>query len=482
MNNSQRVRAWFEAPEVVGDETLRQVALFNQIFKWGVIFLSSTLLVYPFVANARNAAQYLYISLVLLGGLFLAKALLNSGWISAAGYLITTVFWLTFVWATLFSPDGMASTSFLAAVTITPILAGFINGTKVSVLVTLLNWGFGAYLTWLDVTDITRNVAYYEEPLFRYFALMIMVSVFPLIVYVWHRNLHDTVASVRLSEKAQAETAAYRRQNVALEEAVDARTSALEESLAREQQMAEKLALALEAETQLGELQSRIITVVSHEFRTPLSVINSSSELLQQFYDRLPTERREAAHQRISESVFYLNDLLKDVTMVDKAQRATIRPSYHTYAFSDLCQKLTQQLLREINDPLRINVLFATDLEKPIQTDLTLLKQILANLISNGLKYSEKDTEVQVRFSFDSTQLFIEVQDQGIGVPVHEQAHIFELFYRASNVDERRGLGLGLFIVQAISQMMQGTVCLHSAGKGQGALFEVRVPLMPNLG
>jgi signal transduction histidine kinase len=481
MNNFQRVRAWLEAPEVFGEETLRQVSFFNQIFKWGVVFLVATLMVYPFAANARNATQYLSISLILLGGLFVSKLMLNRGWISVAGYLITMVFWLTFVGAALLSPDRMASTSFLAAVTIAPILAGFIHGTKASVLVTLLNWGVGAYLTWLDVTDITRNVAYYEEPLFRYFALMIMVSVFPLIVYVWHRNLHDTVASVRLSQQAQAETAAYRRQNVALEEAVTTRTSALEESLVREQQMAEKLALALESETQLGELQSRIITVVSHEFRTPLAVINSSSELLQQFYDRLSEERREAAHRRISESVFYLHDLLKDVTMVDKAQRAMIRPSYKTYPFSDLCQKLTQQLLREVNDAKRINFRFASNLENPIQTDLTLLKQVMANLISNSLKYSENDTEVQVHFSLDSTELFIEVQDQGIGVPVHEQARIFELFYRASNVDERRGLGLGLFIVQAISQMMQGTVCLHSGGEGQGALVEVRFPVIPNL-
>ena len=156
---------------------------------------------------------------------------------------------------------------------------------------------------------------YSEGPIYRYLALMIMASVFPLIVYLWHRNLRDALNHVRLSEQAQAETAAYRVQNEALEAAVATRTSALEESLSREQQMAEKLALALELETELGELQSRIITVVSHEFRTPLSVINSSSELLQKFYDRLPEDRREAAHVRIKDSVFYLNDLLKDVTI-----------------------------------------------------------------------------------------------------------------------------------------------------------------------
>lgn len=481
MINFQRVRSWLDAPDVLDDEALRQASLINLLFEWGVIFLVATLLLWPLIANSRNAKQYLYISLVLLMGLFAVKFVLNRGRVRLAGYLLAAAFWLTFALAAVRSPDGLASTPFWALITITPILAGFVNGTVASMAMTLLNWGLGGYLTWLDLKDPIQGMPYFEEPIYRFVALMIMASVFPLIVYVWHQNLRNALNHVRITEQAQAETAVYRLQNEELEEAVAFRTSALEESLSREQHMAEKLALALQSETQLSEMQSRIITVVSHEFRTPLSVINSSSELLQHYYERLPEERREAAHLRIRESIFYLNDLLKDVTMVDKAQRAMIRPSYQTYPFADLCQQLVHRLRREVTGSKRVQFHFPPQVMTPVQTDLTLLEQILANLISNGLKYSEKEQAVHVHFWLDGLQLFIEVRDAGIGVPHQEQERIFDLFYRASNVDERRGLGLGLFIVQAVTKLMQGNVQLHSAGAGQGTTFEVRLPLLYEL-
>ncbi|VAW30968.1 hypothetical protein MNBD_CHLOROFLEXI01-299, partial [hydrothermal vent metagenome] len=258
------------------------------------------------------------------------------------------------------------------------------------------------------------------------------------------------------------------------------RTKALEASLLREQQLAGKLSIALEQETQIGALQSRIITVVSHEFRTPLSVIHSSAELLQYYYDKLPQARRDAVHLRIRDSIFYLHNLLKDITLVDRAQRKQIQPSYSKVAFSALCQQLSETLFREVNQPERITLQFVQNIETTMQTDVTLLSQIFTNLVSNALKYSAEDEPVQVQFWLDGPQFVLEVADQGIGIPVYEQEKVFELFYRASNVDERRGLGLGLFIVQAICQMMEGTVQVNSDGRGQGATFIVRLPLMPN--
>ncbi|MCA9918405.1 MAG: hypothetical protein KC445_10665, partial [Anaerolineales bacterium] len=323
-----RIHSWLDAPVGLEEDAVRQASLINLLFRWGVIFLVATLLLWPFVANSQNSRQYLYISLVLLMGLFPVKFVLNFGQLRMAGYLMAAVFWLTFAIAALVSHDGIASTPFWALITITPILAGFINGTRASIVMTVLNWGFGGYLTWIDLNNPVHAVPYFEEPAYRYLALMIMASVFPLIVYVWHQNLRNALSHVRITEQAQAETAAYRVQNEQLEEAVATRTSALENSLTREQLLAAKLTVALESEMQLSEMQSRIITVVSHEFRTPLSVIMSSSDLLQNYYERLGEERRETVHQRIRDSIFYLTGLLQDVTMVDKAQRATIQMAF----------------------------------------------------------------------------------------------------------------------------------------------------------
>lgn len=477
----RRLQAWLDAPKVLDDETQRQVALCNLIFKWGTLFLLITVLLWPFFAQSSNSDQYLYISIILLAGLFITKLMLNQGRVRLASYVSAAVFWLTFTVVALLRPSGTLGTPFLAAITLTPILVGFIIGTRASIAVTLLNWGMGGYLTWLDIVDPARSAANFEEPLFRYIGLMIMVSAFPVIVYVWHRNMREAVEQVRLSEQALAETAAYRAQNEALEAAVSARTNALEQSLVREQRLAEKLALALEAETHLGEMQSRIITVVSHEFRTPLSVINNSAEMLRQYYERLSPERREAAHQRINEAIFYLNDLLKDVTLVDKAQRSRIRPSYQPFAFNVLCQQLVSRIRQAVNDAGRIQFHFLPEVETAVQTDFNLLGQIVTNLVSNALKYSDKDTNVHVHLWVDGTQICLEIRDNGIGIPLAEQAKVFDLFYRGSNVDERRGLGLGLFIVQTITRLMQGSVHLTSKGSGQGAVFEVSLPLAPEL-
>jgi signal transduction histidine kinase len=481
MSILSRLKSWFATPVFPGEEeNTRQAYLINLIVIAGLMMAPAIFIILPWLSAEASFIPFLLAVTTVFTSLLITKFILNQGKVREAGLFLTTVLWLVFATVTLRGEEGLAGTPFIGAITLVPLIAGFVSGVRASVIITLLNWLLGGLLVWLEMSGIIPNGTTYD-PLVRYFSSMVMFSAFPLLIYLWRRNFIEAIEQVRVAKQAQQETAAYRLQNEELEIAVAARTSALEESLVREQHMAEKLALALEFETQLGELQSRIITVVSHEFRTPLSIISSSSELLQQYYERLPRERREAAHERIRESVFYLNDLLKDVTWVDKAQRATIRPSYQTYTFSDLCQKLTHQLARELNEPNRVRFHFAPAIETPVQIDLALLEQILANLVSNGLKYSEKETDVQVHFWLDGTQLFIEVQDQGIGVPRHEQGRIFELFYRASNVDERRGLGLGLFIVQAVSKWLQGSVRLHSSGDGQGATFEVRLPLLPEL-
>lgn len=452
--------------------------MINLIIVTGLVLLVSIFIVLPWLSSEDSFSRFLFAITAVFFSLIITKFILNRGNVREAGNFLAAMLWLIFATITLGGEEGLAGTPFMGAITLTPLVAGFVSGVRASVIITLLNWLLGGVLVWLEMSGAIPIGTTYEPPA-RYLSAMVMFSAFPILVYLWRRNFNEAIEQVRVVEQAEAETAAYRIQNEALEAAVTTRTSALEESLVREQHMAEKLALALESETQLGELQSRIITVVSHEFRTPLAVINSSADLLQNYYERLPVERREAAHQRIRESIFYLNDLLKDVTLVDKAQRATIRPSYQTYTFSNLCQQLTRRLRRELTEPQRVQFQFAPNLETAVQVDLTLLQQIVANLISNGLKYSERTEEVQVRFLIDSTHYFIEVRDQGIGVPKHEQARIFELFYRASNVDERRGLGLGLFIVQAVSKLMQGSVHLVSDAADPGAAFTVQLPLEP---
>lgn len=474
-----RLREWFAPPIFANEEEkTRQAYLINSLIQAGLVVVCVILLLLPYLSTPVNETRFLAAVATLLFCLMTAKVSLNSGWVFGSGYFILAVLWLLLAMTTLTGPEGLLGTPFISLIALTPLVAGFVSGTRTSVVVTMMNWALGGFIVWLVVTG--RMAVYTAfEPLAQYLALMVMFSALPLLVYLWRRSFVEAIEQVRVVHLAQEETAAYRLQNVVLEEAVLARTSALEESLAREQELAGKLARALALETELGELQSRIITVVTHEFRTPLSIINSSSELLQQYYDRLPSDRRDAAHARIREAVFYLNDLLKDVTLVEQTQRERIRPSYQTLPFNRLSQQLTERILRDVNRPNRVNFHYLASLQTPVQTDLDLLQQIGTNLVSNALKYSPEDKPVEVRLWHDEHQMVLEVQDDGIGIPPQEQARVFELFYRASNVDERRGLGLGLFIVQAISGMLQGQVDVISQGVNRGTTFQVYLPLAP---
>ncbi|MAT97427.1 MAG: hypothetical protein CL608_09820 [Anaerolineaceae bacterium] len=477
----RRLQSWFDSPLFPNEEEkTRQAYLINLIIKAGLMLLISALVILPWLSTPGTFARFLFAVVSLSCSLLLSNVLLHRGRVREAGYFFTAVFWLVFVTITLFGEEGLTGTPFLSAIVLTPLIAGFVSGTRASVIITFLNWVLGAVLVWWELSGRIPIAAPYK-PHIQYFAYVFMFSALPLLVYLWRRNFDEAVEQMRAVDLAEQEMAAYRMQNEALEEAVKIRTTDLEQSLARERHLAEQLTQALEAETQLGQLRSRIITIVSHEFRTPLSVIYSSTQLLRDYHDKLPQVRRDAAHQRVEEAVFYLNDLLKDVTLVDQAQRERLKPTFQTFAFNDLCQKLMDIIMREFNQPQRVTFNYADSVETPVQTDLVLLEQIVRNLVSNGLKYSEKTLPIQVDLWLEETQFVLAVQDQGIGVPLHEQAKIFELFYRASNVDERRGLGLGLFIVQAISKMMQGRVVLVSSGTGQGATFQVYLPLVPDL-
>ena len=480
MDRLQGLRSWFASPLLPGDEEKnRQAYLVNLIIKMGFLFTVSSLVILPWLSTPVNSMRFLIALIVVIISLLIAQFFLKKGKVSAVGHFLTAIIWLTFAILALLGTEGLTGTPFIGAIALCPIIAGFAGGTRASVVVTVLNWLMGGVLLVLELAGFLASGTGYE-PHVQYLGSMIMFSSFPVFMFVWRRTFSEAVEQTRVAELASRQTAVYRSQNEQLEDAVQTGTIDLEYSLVREQQLAQQLSQALESEIQVSELQSRIITVVSHEFRTPLSVISSSAQLLQEYYERLPEARREAAHQRIEEAIFYLNDLLKDVILVEQAQRQRIRPSYQTFAFAELGQHLNDKLMQRLTQPQRVHLQYPAG-NTPIQTDLSLLEQILGNLVSNALKYSEKSSPVYIHIQLTAQQMIIEVRDEGIGIPLHEQAKVYELFYRASNVDERRGLGLGLFLVQSISKMMQGHVALVSKGVGQGTTVTVYLPLLPYL-
>ncbi len=275
-------------------------------------------------------------------------------------------------------------------------------------------------------------------------------------------------------ETMRRESAFAKRLTAELERQVQERTSALRASLDRETHLAQELERALVHEAELQQLKTHIINTASHEFRTPLSIISLSMEMLcGDRADRLSPEKRLLYRNRVREQILYLTDMLQDIFAINTSNEVV--PEYAGYRFNDFCRQLEQSLIRELQQNSGITFVYP-DSTTLVTTDREIVKRILFNLIVNAIKFSEPEAPIQVICEPSREELIIRVIDQGIGIPHDELTKIFELFYRASNVDTRRGLGLGLSIVKKLVQTLEGCVTAESPGLDQGSTFHVRLP------
>lgn len=267
---------------------------------------------------------------------------------------------------------------------------------------------------------------------------------------------------------------AWARERKAISQ-LEAERDRLAEAFAREQVLMAELERAYQRETELSQLKSKIISTVSHEFRTPLTIIENSTGLLTDYADRLPIDRREKHRQIVRDTVFYLTDLLQDVALVEQ-QSQGIKLDFSRLAFADLCRRLARDIVQSINQPANLTFQFDAEEARPVDVDYVHFRQVLLNLVSNALKYSPPDKTATVTFRYEM-ELVIVVADQGKGIPADDLPHIWEMFYRGHNVETQRGLGLGLHIARQLLTAMGGTIAVRSAGEDQGATFTVRLPL-----
>lgn len=281
---------------------------------------------------------------------------------------------------------------------------------------------------------------------------------------------------VHRTAAARQEAELLHLQKAELEERVAIRTRELEQALVREQAIAQELTRALAAEEQLGDLKSKIITTVSHEFRTPLAIISTSVEMLTRYSDRVTPERRSQIEHRIYHAVFTLRDLIQDIVMVDATHNREITPELAPLSFGDFCREMEERMRDDLGYPANLVFHFVPQAAE-IWVDEGLMRQVVFDLMSNAVKYSEANQTVMVHLELTDGSLRIIVSDQGIGIPPEDIPRIFQLFFRGSNVSTRSGLGLGLYIVEKLVQAMGGMVIAESAGPDQGSTFRVNVPV-----
>ncbi len=242
---------------------------------------------------------------------------------------------------------------------------------------------------------------------------------------------------------------------------------------------------ALEKEKELGELQSHIITTISHEFRTPLTTIQSSSELLTNYGKTWSDEKRLKHFQRIEYSVEHMTQLLNDVILFGQAEAGKLQFNPTPIDLESFCREIVEELQLSLDSHLDENrgtihtIAFSVQGEKTkAKLDEKLLRQILTNLLSNGLNFSPQGGIVHLDLSCQDDQAIVRIQDEGIGIPLDDREYLFESFYRASNVGTIEGTGLGLAIVKKCVDLQQGQITVESE-VGVGTTFTVTLPLNP---
>lgn len=239
----------------------------------------------------------------------------------------------------------------------------------------------------------------------------------------------------------------------------------------------------LEKEKRLNQFQSQIIHTVSHEYRTPLSIILTSSQLLENNIEFPNAEKLMRNCQRIQNSVKYMVGLLENIMFFKHAESDQMSFKPAPLDLEQFCKRLVEEYTIVASDLIPASVLnhqhkiqfLSFGSSYTVYLDEKLLQQILGNLLSNALKYSPVEKSIIFTLTYAENQVIFQVQDQGIGIPIEDQPHIFNAFHRAPNVGTIRGIGMGLSIVKQAVNLHQGTISLETE-VGRGTTFTVTLP------
>ena len=258
---------------------------------------------------------------------------------------------------------------------------------------------------------------------------------------------------------------------------------------------------ALEIEKELSQLKSRIVSVINHEYRTPLTTIFSSAELLEYYSHKWTEDKKRQHFHRIKAAVNHLTQLIDDVLVLNKADARQLKFNPTLVDLVAFCQELTEQLQATAGKNHQLTFAYQGDCGNAI-VDEKLLRQLLTNLLTNAIKYSPQggairfDLSCQLsssdgcwsnvlddkRITTNNRQLttknlaIFRIRDKGLGIPVEDQPRLFKSFHRGSNVGTIAGTGLGLAIVKKCVDLHDGQIDFESQ-IGVGTTFTVVLPI-----
>lgn len=268
---------------------------------------------------------------------------------------------------------------------------------------------------------------------------------------------------------------------VDLEQKVIQRTQELSETIAKLEAenklriQAEKDAkTALKREQELNELKTKFLSLVSHEFKTPLSSILTSSMLLGKYKLTEQQAKRDRHIKIISDKVHYLNNILNDFLSVEKLEKGKVNYKLSTFKVSKVINEVVYNANMLLKDGQQIN--YPEDIDGfSLFQDEKIIELALSNVVNNAIKYSSENTIIDISITQNDTTTTVKIKDNGIGIPEKEQKNIFNRYFRAENALLVQGTGIGLNIVKDHLENLKGSISFESI-ENEGTTFTLKIP------
>jgi signal transduction histidine kinase len=259
-----------------------------------------------------------------------------------------------------------------------------------------------------------------------------------------------------------------------LEIKVQERTAELAEANSKLQLESDERQKVIEKEKELNMLKNRFISVISHEFRTPLTGIYSSIQLFELYGDKWDKEKKQKFFDTIYKSIRFTNLLLDDISIIGKDESGKMSYAPSLCSIEEICNQAFDDIRAVFGDSVVINFSCKPETIKTL-ADESLLRHIINNLLSNAVKYTGLEKQIEFTANIENEIIVFTITDNGIGIPEEDLKYIFEPFHRASNAETIKGTGLGLSIVKRCVEMHEGTIEIKST-LNEGTTVIVKIP------
>lgn len=279
------------------------------------------------------------------------------------------------------------------------------------------------------------------------------------------------IVDITERQEAQKKLKNYSKE---LEKEVEQRTMVLREAIDELEKTKEELNVIIAKEKELNDLKTRFVSMVSHEFRTPLATILSSLSLVSKYTEIQDKEKQEKHIQRIKNSVNNLTEILNDVLSLSKLEEGKIIVSKELISIESEIKEIITEMQLICKPGQKIHYQHKGNNEMAY-LDPKILRHVMMNLISNAIKFSHENQPIKVDSMNDENEIFLSVKDEGIGISEEDQKNLFESFYRAQNAVNIQGTGLGLNIVARYVDLCGGKIKLESK-LNNGTKFIIKIP------